>query len=104
MADLYDRMNATDNTKISVHALHAALADYLQGSGLTKAQIVTLFAMDAQASANLDTVIAKIDNTTGVQNKLRVMGSIEALLLLMEHGLAYTDRTSFVARFNQITA
>lgn len=104
MADLYDRFQATDNSKISVHAFHAALADYLQGSGLTKANIVTIFALDTSASANLDTVIAKIDGIAGVQNKLRVMTSFEALLLLMEHGLAYTDRTSFVARFNQITA
>jgi hypothetical protein len=104
MADLFDRFTAEDGTRIPIHAFHAALADYLQGSGLSKAAIVTVFVLDAQASANLDVVIAKIDGTTGVQNKLRVMGSIEALLVLMEHGIAYTTRASFVARFNQITA
>jgi hypothetical protein len=49
-------------------------------------------------------VIAKIDAQASVQNELRVMGSIEALLVLMEHGVAYTDRTSFIQRFQEITA
>lgn len=104
MADLFDRFTADDGSKIPIHAFHAAIADYLFAGGLTKAQIVTAFALDTQASANLDSIIAKIDAQASIQLKMRVMTSFEALLVLMEHGLAYADRTSFIARFNAITA
>jgi hypothetical protein len=104
VADLFDRLNVDDATKIPIHAFHAAIADYLFAGGMSKADIVSAFNLDAQASANLDTIIAKIDAQATAQNKLRVMESFIALLMLMEHGTRYTDRASFVSRFQEITA
>lgn len=104
MADLFDRFTATDASKIHVHAFHAALADYLFAGGITKAEIVDAWALDTQASANLDAVIAKIDAQATVQNKLRVMESFGALLILLEEGIRYNTRATFIARFNAIAA
>lgn len=96
MANLFDRLyvESDDYEKISVHYFYAALVDLAAGE-TTKQQIVAAFNLDAQAEANLDSLITAYQNST---NKNRWLHELHAVMCLSEGGLKYTDGPSFATR------
>lgn len=96
MANLYQRIfvPSDDYEKIPVHGFYSAISDAAGGYS-TKAEIVVMFDLDAQASANLDALIAKYQAST---EKDRWLHEFHAIMMMSEAGLKYITQATFLAR------
>lgn len=97
---LYERLVLPDasNEKIAVHQFMAAVSEAVRGQ-VTRAQIITAFGLRVEDEADLDFLITKV-GTLAVGERFEFGRVLHDVLMLAESGLAYTDRTSFVARIN----
>jgi hypothetical protein len=91
---LYQRITATDSTKISVHRFGAALRQFAAGQ-LTRQQIIDSFLLDASDIVNLDALIASYqaintNNTGNTFQKALRLDTMEDVFLLCETG-DYTE-------------
>lgn len=91
---LYQRITATDNSKISVHRFGAALRQWAAGQ-LTRQDIVDRFALDLTDQADLDLLKATYDalptnNAGNVGAKVAWLHRMEDVFLLCETG-DYTE-------------
>jgi hypothetical protein len=91
---LYQRIRATDETKIQVHRLGAALRQMAAGQ-LTRQQVIDALDMDATDIANLDALVATYNamgtnNLAAVFAKAAWLDRMEDVFLLVETG-DYTE-------------
>lgn len=91
---LYSRITATDGTKIGVHRFGAALREWAAG-GVTRAQIVSAFALSASEQTELDAIKASYDamgsgNAAAAFAKATYTQRLEDVFLLCETG-DYTE-------------
>ena len=101
MTDLYDRLFPTDPSaeNIAVHAFHAAIVDYIAGE-TTEAQIIGAWSLDADAQADLDTLLTAVDALTGLDEKLRFVTEFDAVMKLASADLKYNTKGAFAMRLN----
>lgn len=100
MTDLYDRLFPTDNSEnISVHAFHAAIVDYMAGETV-RSQIISTWSLDAEATADLDILLAAVDALNKIEDKLKFIGGMDAVNILAAEGLKYTTKSSYRTRLN----
>lgn len=97
MADLFDRLFPAEGGNIPIHGFHAAIADYVAGE-TTRTQIVAAWALDIEAQADLDILLAAVDALVGLDAKLRFVLELDATMTLAELGLKYADKASFKTR------
>lgn len=91
---LYQRITATDSTKISVHRFGAALRQFAAGQ-LTRQQIIDAFQLAGDDVTNLDALIASYQaintsNTANTFTKANRLNAMEDVFLLCESG-DYTE-------------
>ena len=96
MYNLFQRLfiSSTAYEKIAVHAFYSALVDFAAGY-TTKAQIITVFILDATAEANLDSLIAAYQVST---DKNQWLQELHAVMCLAEAELKYNSGPAFAAR------
>jgi hypothetical protein len=99
MTDLFDRLYPVEGpvSNIPVHGFHAAISDYMVGE-TTRAQIIAVWSLDAEATADLDVLLATVDALTGIENKLRFVTELDAVMNLAELGLRYHTKSAFATR------
>ena len=98
---LFDRLIATDGTKVPVRQFMAAMQELARGQ-MTKAEIVAAFALDAADVVELDQVIARYQTKTAALDKFAFAHALHDILMLAEAGLRYTTRAEVAARILSI--
>jgi len=103
MARLFDRLFPEDEaeSKIAVHAFHAAIVDYMAGES-TRNQIVGAWSMDGSTAADLDLLLAAVDGLSGLDEKLRFVAEMDAVNTLAEAGLKYVTQESYATRLGLV--
>jgi len=105
MTDLYDRLfpqfDETGSDKIPSHVFTGAIDDYVAGY-TTRQQIITGFALDSDAVADLDKLLAHVDGLVGVQAKMRWLQEFHSTCMLAEDHLKYTTKASFADRVGMV--
>ena len=96
MTDLYDRLFVQDDS-IAVHYFSAAIVDYMTGN-TTRNQIIGAWALDAEATTDLDVLLDALNALTGLAEKLRFVAEMDAVNLLAESKLKYTTKASYATR------
>ena len=102
MADLFDRLFPGPGSgieKIPVHAFHAAIIDYMANE-TTRNQIVAVWSMDSEAQTDLDALLSAVDALSGLDEKLRFAGEMDAVNKLAEADLKYTTKSEYKTRLN----
>lgn len=99
MADLFDRVLSITHD-IAIHEFEAALLDYMAGQ-TNRAQLISAFSLDTEATAQLDTLLNKITAITTKGNKVGFITEFGAILALSEAQRKYTTKNSFNTRLNQ---
>lgn len=94
--DLFDRLFG-DVDKIHVHAFKAAIIDYIAGY-TTRAQIITAWSLDTEATTDLDVLLTAVDALSTLVEKLRLAAELDAVMILAEDGLKYTTKSAFRTR------
>ena len=99
MADLFDRLFPDDPAveNIAVHYFFSALVDYAAGE-TTRAQIITFWALDAEAQTDLNTLCDAIDAKPTTTEKMVFGTELHAVLMFAEAGAKYTTKTAFKTR------
>ena len=99
MADLYDRLFVSDPAygKITIHYFRAALGDYADGQNTTRQQIIDYWTLDAEATADLDVLLAEIDAGTALQ-KAAFLLRLHDVMMIAEAGAKYQTKAAFRAR------
>jgi len=99
MADLFERIFVGDASyeKIGVHTFHAVLVDLIEG-GSTRAQVISGLNLDAEAEAQFDVLIAKIQSVGSLAEKHRFANEFHAVGMIAEVGLKYTTKIAFKTR------
>jgi hypothetical protein len=97
---LYQRITATDGTKIGVHRFGAALRQFAAGQ-LTRQNIIDTFALAGDDVTNLDALIASYqgintNNTANTFQKSLRLDTMEDVFLLCETG-DYTEQKAKAA-------
>lgn len=80
MADIYDRLFDPDNIEepiLDVHGLTASLNLVSRGI-FTSTQAKNFWNMDTLAETDFDALVIRIDNASGVANKMQVLLNLEA--------------------------
>ena len=80
MADLYDRLFDPDNDEeptLDIHGLTASL-NVVSHAIFTPAQAISFWNMDTLAEADFNALVTRIDNASGVANKMQVLANLEA--------------------------
>jgi len=97
MADLFERLfiHTDDQPNISVHVFWGALCDYVDGQNTTRAEIIALWELDAEAQADLHVLCDALDAAAGAVDKLVIMIRLHTVMLIAEQGLRYNTRTAF---------
>ena len=85
MADLYDRLTASDSSKIPVHAFSCALREWSRGA-ITKAQVVSAFSLQATESSNLDSMASTYLAKPNQDAKDDYLVKIQDVFILCESG------------------
>ena len=91
---LFQRITATDSTKILVHRFGAALREWASG-GVTRAQVIASFNLSTGETVELDALKATYDalssgNANGAFTKAAYTQRLEDVFLLCETG-DYTE-------------
>lgn len=91
---LYGRITAQDNTKIHVHRFGSALRELASG-GVTRAQVISTFALSAAETTELDAIIASYNalgsgNASAAFQKAVYTQRLEDVFILCETG-DYTE-------------
>lgn len=86
---LYGRITATDDSKIAVHRLMAAMVEYQRGQ-LTGPQVKGAFSLDATESAELQAIIDALDGQANLAAKIGYLEAIHSVFILSETG-DYTE-------------
>jgi len=99
MADLFDRIFVQDDSykKIPVHTFHGVMVDMIEG-GYTRAEVINDLELDAEATADLDALIAKVQSVSQLEQKHRFANLFHAVGIMAETGLKYTTKSSFRIR------
>lgn len=88
MAGIYERVtnpSESGETKLPVHTFMAALRELPRGN-VTKAQVVSAFALDATAESELDAIIATYGALSTDRTQLEFKSQLHDALLLAESG------------------
>ncbi len=99
MADLFDRLfdQAFSDEGIAVHSFRAAVGDYVAGY-TTRNQIVAWWAMDSEAQADLDALLATVDAIPTMVGKVSWVLQLHDVMLISEEGAKYTTKSDFKTR------
>lgn len=98
MTNLYERLFPDDGAdNIPIHAFHAAIVDYMAGH-TTRTQIVNAWALDAEAQADLDVLLAAVNALPALNDKLRFITEMDAVNKLAAADLKYNTRAAYATR------
>lgn len=97
MPDLFDRLFPSDDTSnIPVHSFRAAVGDYAAGH-TTCQEIITYWALDAGAQADLNVLCNTIDAETAL-GKAAFLLQLHDVLMIAEEGAKYTTKAALRER------
>lgn len=98
MTDLYDRMfNPVSGVEnIAVHYFRAAMGDYTRGY-TTRAEIISYWQLDAEATSDLDVLLARIDSANNLGKAVFLL-ELHDVLMITEAGAKYQTKAEFKTR------
>ena len=111
MTDLFDRLFPGDSAveNIGVHVFHAAIVDYIAGH-TTRNQIVGVWALDTEATTDLDVLLAAVDAldpedpedpvqvVMSLVSKLQFITEMDTVNKLAEDDLKYNTKSAYRTR------
>lgn len=99
MTDLYDRLfpQFPEADKVAVRPFCAMLSEYVEGHA-SRQSIVDYPTLQGKEVDDLDAILARLDALRTKADKERWIAAFEAVAILAETGVRYTDKQSFALR------